>query len=472
MLFQTPEFALLFIGTVVAFYAIAGRFRLHVLAVSSLGFYAASGSLDFLLLLATLGISYVISLRVRVGGPKWPIYIGVGLLLTNLAYLKYDDFIYQNLQSLFGSSLFSDRPQFLSTVLPLGISFYTFQIIGYLIDLHKGRTERTTSLLEYVVFVTFFAQLIAGPIMRAKDYLPQLRSLKGGNSDDLKSGGLLVFQGLIKKVVLADLIAARVDLRFAAESYTQPEAWIAAGLFAFQIYFDFSGYVDIALGLARMLGIKLTKNFRTPYLSGNPSEFWGRWHITLSNWFRDYLYIPLGGNRQGRSREIVNVMLVMAVAGLWHGAGWTFVMWGLIHGTYLAAHRFMPTDSLRSLVPAPAKHKAVIYRFVGIGAFFILTVLAWIPFRAPDLTTALEMYRAAFTPAGLSVWIANIEWVVVIGGLFALHVAEWWVNARPDSVKALWSKVPALARGSAYAGALIVVIAFMSEQQTFIYFRF
>jgi alginate O-acetyltransferase complex protein AlgI len=472
LLFQSPEFALLFAVAAIAFYAVSGRFRLHVLAASSLGFYAASGVLDFFLLLVTLGVTYAISLRIRENGAKWPIYVGIGLLLTSLAYLKYDDFIYQNLQSAFGSQLFAERPGYLSTILPLGISFYTFQIIGYLVDLHKGRTERAQSLLEYTVFVTFFAQLIAGPIMRAKDYLPQLRTLKGGTYEDFKIGGLQVLQGLIKKVVIADLIASRVDLRFGAESFSQPEAWIAAALFAFQIYFDFSGYVDIALGLARMLGIKLSQNFRTPYLSGNPSEFWSRWHITLSNWFRDYLYIPLGGNRQGRSREIFNVVVVMAVAGLWHGAGWTFVMWGTIHGVYLAVHRFVPSETFRGLMPVPENFRTTTYKFVGIGVFFALTVLAWIPFRAPDLATALDMYQAAFTPAGIGEWIANAKWLVVIGALFTLHVAEWWINHRPKSTLTVWGKIPTPIRGTAYAGSLVLVLAFMSEQQTFIYFRF
>jgi alginate O-acetyltransferase complex protein AlgI len=472
VLFQSPEFALLFLGTAVAFYLVANQFRLHILAISSLGFYAASGLLDFTLLLVTLGVSYAVSRRINEGGARWPIYVGVGLLLTSLAYLKYDDFIYQNLQSVFGESVFSERPGYLSTVLPLGISFYTFQIIGYLIDLHKGRTEHARSLLEYVVFVTFFAQLIAGPIMRAKDYLPQLRELKGSTWDDIKFGGLQVLQGLIKKVILADFIAARVDLRFGAETFTQPEAWIAAALFAFQIYFDFSGYVDIALGLARMLGIKLSQNFRTPYLSGNPSQFWSRWHITLSNWFRDYLYIPLGGNRHGRSRELFNVIVVMAVAGLWHGAGWTFVMWGTIHGIYLAIHRYVPSETFRSLMPVPENYRTTTYRFVGIGVFFALSVIAWIPFRAPDLATTLDMYQAAFTPAALGEWIANAKWLVVIGALFTLHVAEWWINHQPQSAIAFWSKIPAPVRGSTYAGALVLVLASMSEQQTFIYFRF
>lgn len=229
--------------------------------------------------------------------------------------------------------------------------------------------------------------------------------LKGWSADDFKIGGLQVLQGLIKKVVIADLITAHVDLRFGAESFSQPEAWIAAGLFIFQIYFDFSGYADIALGLARMLGIKLSQNFRTPYLSGNPSEFWSRWHISLSNWFRDYVYIPLGGNRNGRSREIMNVVIVMADAGFWHGAGWTFVTRGLIHGTYLAIHRFVPSNALSELMPTPARYRATTYKFVGIGVFFALTILAWIPFRAPDLATSLDMYRAAFTLSDPAEWL-------------------------------------------------------------------
>jgi len=455
-----------------AFYVFGERFRLQILALTSLGFYAASGLLDFTLLLVTLGVSYAVSLRIKEGGARWPIYISVGLLLANLAYLKYDDFIYQSLQSVFGSSVFNDRPQYLSTVLPLGISFYTFQIIGYLIDLHKGRTDPARSLLEYVVFVTFFAQLIAGPVMRAKDYLPQLRALKGSSWDDFKFGGLQVLQGLIKKVVIADFIAARVDLRFGAETFSQPEAWIAAALFAFQIYFDFSGYVDIALGLARMLGVKLSQNFRTPYLSGNPNEFWARWHITLSNWFRDYLYIPLGGSRHGRARELTNVVVVMAVAGLWHGAGWTFVLWGLIHGIYLAVHRFVPSNTLREAMPVPAKYRSSAYKYVGIGVFFALTVLAWIPFRAPDLATSLDMYKSALTPSGLAAWTSEAKWLAVIAALFALHIVEWWVATRTVSATAIWAKIPAPVRGTAYAGALVVVLAFMSEQQSFIYFRF
>jgi alginate O-acetyltransferase complex protein AlgI len=224
MLFQTPEFVLLFVVTVIAFNGLGSKYRLQVLAVASLGFYAVSGTLDFAVLLGTIVVTYVLSKQVREDGPRWPIYVAVVLLFTSLAYFKYDEFIYENLRSVFGTTILMNRSSSLSTILPLGISFYSFQIVGYFVDLYKGRAEQSKSLIEYTVFVTFFAQLIAGPIMRAKDYLPQLQNLKGGTWSDVRAGGLLVLQGLLKKVVLADFIAARVDVRFAAESFSQPEA--------------------------------------------------------------------------------------------------------------------------------------------------------------------------------------------------------------------------------------------------------
>jgi alginate O-acetyltransferase complex protein AlgI len=472
MLFQTPEFALLFIATVIGFYGFAQRYRLQVLAVASLGFYAVSGALDFALLVGTIGVTYVLSRQVRKDGPRWPIFVAVIFLIASLGYFKYDEFLYDNLRAALGSPTLLNRSPFLSTILPLGISFYSFQIVGYFIDLHKGRADHAKTLLEYTVFVAFFAQLIAGPIMRAKYYLPQLRRLEGGRWSDVRAGGLLVLQGLLKKVVLADFIAQRVDERFTAESFSQPEALVAAGLFAFQIYFDFSGYVDIALGLGRMLGIKLKQNFRTPYLSGNPTEFWSRWHITLSNWFRDYLYIPLGGNRHGRFREVAALIAVMAVAGLWHGAGWTFVLWGLIHGVYLAVHRFIPSDRLQAMMPVGSRYKAPLYQGLGIVVFFTLTVLAWIPFRAPDLSTTVEMYRAVFSFTGLGEWVAEAKWMVVIGGLFLLHVVEWWISERTTTAAAIWVKAPVPVRGMVYAGAVLIAVIFSGTQQTFIYFRF
>lgn len=472
MLFQTPEFGILFAATLFAFYFLARGYRLQVLALASLAFYAASGILDFTILLGTILITYALSKRVKPQGEKWPIYVTLILLLASLGYFKYGDFVYQNLQSLLGGPSWLDRPEYLATILPLGISFYTFQIVGYFIDLRRGRTEHATSLLQYTVFVTFFAQLIAGPIMRGRDYLPQLSSLHGATESEFRAGAILVIVGLFKKVVLADYIAQRVDTRFAAESFTQPEAWIASALFAFQIYFDFSGYVDIALDLGRMVGIKLPQNFLTPYLSRNSSEFWTRWHVTLSNWFRDYLYIPIGGNRLGRSREVFNLLLVMAVAGLWHGAGWTFVLWGLIHGFYLAVQRFIPSEKIQSAMPVPQRYRSYAYQAISVFVMFNLVVLAWIPFRADDLSTTIDMFRAIMFFEGATDWVYQFKWIAVIGALFVLHVLERVVKEHPAAFLKFWGYVPSFGRGIAYAGVILLVVAFSESNQSFIYFRF
>jgi alginate O-acetyltransferase complex protein AlgI len=407
MLFQTPEFGVLFAATLVAFYFLARGYRLQVLAVTSLIFYAASGILDSLLLLGTILLTYFLSKRVNPHGDRWPIYLAVVLLIASLAYFKYGDFAYQNLRAVLGETTWLDRPPFLATFLPLGISFYTFQIVGYFIDLYRGRAEHAKSLVHYTVFVLFFAQLVAGPIMKGRDYLPQLSLLRGATGPEFRSGALLVLVGLFKKVVIADLIAGSVDARFAASSFTQPEAWIASALFAFQIYFDFSGYVDIALGLGQMVGFKLSQNFMTPYIARNASEFWGRWHITLSNWFREYLYIPLGGNRLGRLREVFNLLLVMGVAGLWHGAGWTFVLWGLIHGGYLVVQRFIPSERIQACLPVPDRYRSNVYQTIGVAVMFNLVVLAWIPFRAKDLSTTMDMFRAIVFFDGAGAWVSQ-----------------------------------------------------------------
>ncbi len=472
MLFQSPEFGLLFAATLAAFYLVARGHRLKVLAVASLAFYAASGVLDFFLLLGTLAVSYIALRQVRPGGPKWPVVVPVFLLLAGLGYFKYSDFAYDNVQGIFGLAEPQEQPGWIRDILPLGISFYTFQIVALFIDVQKGRTRNVSSFLEYLVFVLFFPQLIAGPIMRGAGYLAQLAKLDGGRAEDFRAGGLLILTGLVKKVLIADFLAERVDARFAATSFTQPDAWVAAALFAFQIYFDFSGYVDMALGLGRMVGVKLDQNFFTPYLSRNASEFWRRWHITLSNWFRDYLYIPLGGNRKGLPRELFNLLLVMTVAGLWHGAGWTFVLWGFAHGVLLAAGRFWPTAMVRGALPLPKQWKQPAYAALSVLVFFNLTVLAWVPFRAADLSTTWEMLRAVLTFSGSREWVAAAPMVAVIAGLFALHVAERYVRENVATASRAWGYLPASARGAAYAGALVLVVAFSQAQQSFIYFRF
>jgi alginate O-acetyltransferase complex protein AlgI len=474
LLFQTAIFVLLFIGTLVVFYRFPQRFRLPALGVSSLLFYAASGLIDFVLLITVISVSYQLSLRVRPGGPKWPLVAGILLLFGSLAYFKYGGFLYENANHLLAALDIPSLPRFGGAVLPLGISFYTFQIVAYLVDVYKGRADSGVGFLRYIVFIMFFGQLIAGPIMRGSEYLGQLTNLKGANRGDVQAGVSLILLGLVKKVLIADSIAGMVDTRFADYgSLSQSDAWIAAYLFAFQIFFDFSGYVNIALGLGRLLGMNLSENFRTPYLSRGPAEFWGRWHITLSQWFRDYLYIPLGGNRGGRFREVANLLAVMVIAGLWHGAGWQFAIWGAVHGIYLVVGRSLPSDALRRLLPLPSPLRERTYDAISVFIFFHLTVLAWIPFRSPDLPTTVGMLTATFRPEGIAQWVNQIEVLALILGLFGLHIAERIVTEfKPVQSRADWP-VPRVAIGVAAAAVvLIILMTAGSTSNDFIYFRF
>ena len=473
MLFQTPEFGLLLLLTLAAFYGLPQRFRLTVLVLASLSFYAASGLLHFVLLLAMLGITYRLSSLIRPGRSKWPLAASLLLPLATLTFFKYSEFLYMNAGVLTTKLGLPELPHMGGYLLPLGISFYTFQVMAYLFDLDRGRTQPAPTFKHYLVFIMFFGQLIAGPIMRASGYIDQFVHLRGAKANDFRIGALMVLSGLVKKVVIADFLATRVDALFAsAATLSQPDVWIAAYLFAFQIYFDFSGYTDIALGLGRMLGINLQQNFLTPYLSRNPREFWRRWHITLSSWFRDYVYIPLGGNRKGRVREIVGVMAVMSIVGLWHGAGWTFVVWGAFHGVLLGVSRFVPTETLRALVPVPKQYRTRVYGGLAVFVFFHLTVLAWIPFRAPDLATAYHMLLHALQFSSLGLWVDRAPILIAVGALFGLHITERLVREHAaTSAKILYS-VPSVVRGMGYAAVVLVIVARSVTEQSFIYFRF
>jgi alginate O-acetyltransferase complex protein AlgI len=399
---------------------------------------------------------------------------GIVLMLASLGYFKYGGFLYENLNVLLGSQGWFTLPRLGGNILPLGISFYTFQIVAYLVELYQGKTEHTRNFLRYQVFIMFFGQLIAGPIMRASEYLGQLFDLKGATREDLRVGISQILLGLVKKLLVADYLAQHVDARFAAAgTLTQADAWIAAYLFAFQIFFDFSGYVSIALGLGRLFGINLRENFRTPYLSGGPSEFWQRWHITLSEWFRDYLYIPLGGNRKGQARMLLNLMIVMTIAGLWHGAGWPFILWGAIHGGYLCASRFVPTKRLRSLLPLPSQYRAGAYRAITVFVFFHMTVIAWIPFRAPDLVSSFKFMATALRFDGIQPWLDQPVALLGILALFGLHVVERLLMEHTPSRSWARSLVPDLAPSLALVAViLLVVISSGNEANTFIYFRF
>ncbi|MGI9501998.1 MAG: MBOAT family O-acyltransferase, partial [Geminicoccaceae bacterium] len=315
--------------------------------------------------------------------------------LALLGYFKYTDFLIANVNELLGTSL-----PILGIVLPIGISFYTFQQIAFLVDAYRGQVTDFT-FKRYLFFITFFPQLIAGPIVHHAEILPQLaKRWRIDLTSDLALGLFIFLIGLTKKALLADSFAGIATPIFDSADggavLTAQEAWVGALAYTFQIYFDFSGYSDMAIGIARMFGLRLPINFASPYKSVGIIEFWRRWHITLSRFLRDYLYIPLGGNRSGRVRRYLNLLITMLLGGIWHGAGWGFVIWGFLHGAFLMIEHGFRALFAKTPVPLPRP----LLRGLGWGLTFLAVILAWVPFRAVTLDGVTGMWGAM---AGLSV---------------------------------------------------------------------
>ena len=397
MLFHTQLFLLVFLPlTIGAYYFVAERraMRTWVLIIASLAFYGYWDLRFVPLLVGSVCANRILAKFYARRGRFLVIPAGIGLNLAIIGVFKYADFVMDTLALPFGW-----RHESWSIVLPLGISFFTFQQISYLVDLYRGRAPEY-SFAEYALYVTFFPQLIAGPIVRHNEIIQQfsLSPLRDGLHERLSRGLALLIVGLFKKVMLADTLAQISDPVFAAaargDALGFAEAWLAAAAFGLQIYFDFSGYSDMALGLGLLFGFSLPINFNAPYIATSIRDFWQRWHLTLSRFLRDYLYIPLGGSRFGISRQIMALMITMLLGGLWHGAGWTFVVWGGLHGLALAVNHLWRRVGLR--LP-PALSWAITMLFV---------FSAWVPFRAQSFTSAIDMLSIM---AGIQGWAMTIQ---------------------------------------------------------------
>jgi alginate O-acetyltransferase complex protein AlgI len=387
VLFTSLPFFVFLPVFLVMFFATTGNVRLWVSLIASYIFY---GWWDWrftsLLVGLTVGnfiaghkISHAKNDRMA---RRW-MATGVTLSLAVLGFFKYFNFFSESIAEALGRLGIEESPIMLNVILPVGISFYTFQTLSYVIDVYRKDVEAEPSLLRFAVFVAFFPQLVAGPILRSKDFLPQLRCdtvLTWANACD---GVILVCWGYVLKCVIADNMAAIVDPRFdSPAAHNSLSMAIGVWCYAFQIYGDFSGYSLIAIGIAQIAGYRFPINFERPYFSSSFSEFWQRWHISLSSWLRDYLYVPLGGNRQGTLRTYGNLMATMTLGGLWHGASWNFVLWGVMHGVFLVIQRLVAP-----FVPALLRRRAV-----GAGVVFLCTLLTWVLFRAATLDQALAVY--------------------------------------------------------------------------------
>lgn len=398
-------------------------------------------------------------------------------LFTNLGLLfafKYFNFFSDSFRAILQQFSIQLNPLTLQVLLPVGISFYTFQTLSYTIDVYRGKLKPERHLGIFAVYVSFFPQLVAGPIERATNLLPQFYKKQVFKYKRVTDGMKLMLWGFFKKVVIADRLAIVVDTVFNnVGDYSGFSFVIAILFFAFQIYCDFSGYSDIAIGSAQIMGIKLMDNFRRPYFSRSISEFWKRWHISLSSWFKDYLYIPLGGNRVSIPRWYLNLLIVFIVSGLWHGANWTFVVWGALHGFYLIMEIFLnPVKEKISQIIKSKKILAAIEMFIT----FILVNIAWVFFRANSLSDAIYILRNIFTEWNLNIselglgigWLGFVYALMIIGFMEFIHIIQ-----EHRSIRQFLSSKPILLRWSIYIFIVIMILLFgVFDNTEFIYFQF
>lgn len=464
----------LFLGFFIVFYFIyiltqkTHYFRITYVVLFSLFFYYKSSGIYFGLLIFSSVLDYSLAKLIyeeQIKGYR-KFYLSVSLLvnLGLLGYFKYTNFFIDNLNAITGSHY-----SLVNIILPVGISFYTFQTLSYTIDVYRRELEPTKSFMDFLFFVSFFPQLVAGPIVRAKDFIPQIYQKLQLSKGDFNNALFLIIGGLLKKAVISDYISINfVDRVFdAPNSYTPFENLMASYGYAIQIYCDFSGYSDIAIGLALLMGFWLPANFRTPYQSGSITEFWRRWHISLSTWLRDYLYISLGGNRNGKFRTYINLFLTMLLGGLWHGASWKFVFWGVLHGLALAVERFFG-----QYIKFP---KSTFIRIIQVILTFHFVVFCWLFFRAKDFTTAFQIAEN----------IGNLtfdleQWKTIILGyknVFILLAIGFVWHFLPtkmvDWLKAMFNVVPLVLKAVLFGLLFWLIYATASAgPQPFIYFQF
>lgn len=477
MLFSSPTF-LLFFSVLLLFYAGARdyRERAAVILAGSLIFYASWKPVYLVLLAASVSLNYLMYSGLSATRSKRLLVAG---LVLNLGFLGVVKYLGMALETLWGLGAWLELPLagappgWADWALPLGISFYTFHMLSVMIDVYRGEWTHRISFRAWWLYVTFFPHMIAGPILRASELVEQLENLQPLKAAFVKLGALVFMAGLIKKVLFADNLSLLTD-----ELFSHPEAldfytaWLATTSFALQIYFDFSGYSEMAIGLALMFGVTLPRNFLHPYTSRSVREFWQRWHITLSRWLRDYLYFSLGGNRRGKYRNLANLMITMLLGGLWHGAAWTFVFWGFLHGSYLVLHRLL-LDLYARLGVRANSASARALSWLGWPVTLVLVWISWVFFRAHSFHDAWIMVAAmlglghATEPMAVRGYVQVLVW-----GSLLLVVLEPHLERGLRNGLQRWARWHFTLRGTAYAGLALLLIVFGGSSQKFIYFDF
>jgi alginate O-acetyltransferase complex protein AlgI len=446
-----------------------------LLLVSSFYFYACWDFRFLFLLIFSIALDYYSGLKMRAEKTRklkrtWLI-LSISINLSLLGVLKYYNFFVESFAETFSFLGSQNNLATINLILPVGISFYTFHGLSYIIDVYKDRIEPERDFVDYAVFVSFFPLLVAGPIERATHLLPQIQQKRIFSYSKAIDGLRQILWGFFKKVVVADNCAEYANTIFNnSEQYAGSTLLVGAFFFSIQIYCDFSGYSDIALGVARLFGIELLRNFAFPYFSRDIAEFWRRWHISLSSWFRDYVYFPMGGSRGGLSMKIKNTFVIFLLSGLWHGANWTFIVWGGLNALY-----FMPlllSNRNRNNLEIVAKGRLLpsFREFFQILTTFMITVFAWIFFRAENvkhafsyirsMTSASILERPAFFPKD------------ILGLICVLFVIEWFGREHKYAIEQLGFSWPKIVRWSFYYILIVALFVFAGKEQQFIYFQF
>lgn len=474
MLFCSQQFLFFFALVFVVYWAMPWqRARVWLLLVASFYFYASwnrwlagiiavSTAMDYFI---ARGMESTTSPRRRKLLLTFSLVANLGLLF----YFKYANFFLGSLESTLRTLGAQATMPVLRVILPIGISFYTFEAINYTVDVYRRQVKAERNLAHFMLFITFFPHLVAGPIVRARDFLPQIRRRKHWSWARMHLGAQFLLLGLFKKMAIADHMALFSDPVFAAPAaYSSAAVWCATLAYALQIYCDFSGYTDMALGAAHMLGYKLAQNFNMPYLAVNVSDFWRRWHISLSSWLRDYLFIPLGGSRGGDRKTNRNLLVTMVLGGLWHGANWTFIVWGLLHGLLLVVHRLF-RDFCKPRPRLDAAAQSLPGTLTRVALTFLSVAFCWVLFRATTFTAAATMlHRLVIPHTGLAAPLPAFSLVVTIAVVAGCHLL-----AMRGGAKQWLARLPAPAIGLGYGAVLTLALLLApGSSKTFIYFQF
>ncbi len=461
MLFNTVNYFVFFFVVLALFYTVPRSWRKALLLAASYFFYMSWNPKFIVLLLTLTVVDYIAAIWIERSKPgprkKLSLIFSLAANLGFLAFFKYFNFAASNVAFLLG------RPEnafFRDIVLPLGISFHTFQSMSYVVDVYRGEQEVIRKPLDYALFIAFFPQLVAGPIVRAKEFFVDLYHWRPPSSEEVQQAAFLILIGLTKKMVLADQFAKVADVYFRDVSANPGmlTAWSGVVAFAMQIFFDFSGYTDMAIGCAKLLGFHFPLNFARPYLAFSITEFWHRWHISLSRWLRDYLYIPLGGNRHGAIQTYRNLMLTMLLGGLWHGASWNFLVWGGFHGLLLSIERMIPGWQK---APAWMKPPRAILTFA-------LVCIGWVFFRASTLHDSLYVVQQMFSGATGKMLLERWHiWMIAIALILAIL----------EETKEVFERIAAAPRWVQVAAIVTIffsleIFGVTDEKIPFIYFQF